>query len=173
MLLDKPAKGGKGIPVHQDYHHLPNDPNTLMACWVALTDTDESNGGLCIIPGSHKNGVLKTHKSSTNEDNDAYEIEHLMRDRDGREWKELMYSYEIDGLDKSKIAHLTVPRGSGVFFNGLTIHGSFANRSPDRPRIAWAVHYVRDGTWVFRCDVQDTMAVTEFAQGASPEPASV
>jgi len=41
----------------------------------------------------------------------------------------------------------------------MTIHSSFANRSPDRQRRAFATHYVKDGTWVYRCDVQDTVAV--------------
>ncbi len=31
----------------------------------------------------------------------------------------------------------------GVFFTSLTIHGSFANPSTDRPRLAFATHYVR------------------------------
>ena len=70
-----------------------------------------------------------------------------------------MYSYEIDDLDESSVVRLSVPKGAGVFFTGLTIHGSYANTSPDRPRKAWAVHYVRDGTWLFRCDVQETMSV--------------
>jgi ectoine hydroxylase-related dioxygenase (phytanoyl-CoA dioxygenase family) len=44
-----------------------------------------------------------------------------------------------------------------VFFTGLTIHGSYANRSPDRARRAFATHYVAEGTWVFRTDVQQTV----------------
>jgi len=28
-------------------------------------------------------------------------------------------------------------------------------------RFAWAVHYVKEGTWVLRADVQDTMAVPD------------
>ena len=132
MLLDKPPKGGKGIALHQDTHHLPSEPNTLMACWVAMTDTDAANGGLCVIPGSHNGGLRTTHKSRGDGDYDSWEIEHPMRDRRGREWKEKMYSYEIDHLDESKVVRLAVPRG-GVFFDGLTIHGSYANRSRSPP----------------------------------------
>src|SRR5579862_5706384 len=47
MLLEKAPEGGRGIALHQDSHYLPNEPNTLMACWLALTDTDRENGGLC------------------------------------------------------------------------------------------------------------------------------
>lgn len=65
----------------------------------------------------------------------------------------------MPNLDPQSIVRLTVPKGSGVFFIGMTIHGSFANRSSDRPRRAFATHYVKDGTWVCRCDVQETVAV--------------
>src|SRR5262249_9095760 len=37
MYLKKPP-GAPGIALHQDTHYLPNDPNTLMACWIAFTD---------------------------------------------------------------------------------------------------------------------------------------
>ena len=56
-----------------------------------------------------------------------------MRSRDGKEWKQKMHRFEIDNLDPKSIMHLNVPAGAGVFFTGLTIHGSFANTSPDRP----------------------------------------
>ena len=38
---------------------------------------------------------------------------------------------------------LTVPRGFAVFFTGLTIHSSYANRSRDHVQHALAVQYVR------------------------------
>ena len=70
-----------------------------------------------------------------------------------------MYSFQIQGLDEWTIEKLTVPKGSGVFFTGFTVHGSYANRSRDRIRRAFAVHYVREGSWVFRADVQNLTRV--------------
>lgn len=35
-------------------------------------------------------------------------------------------------------------------------------------RLSWAVHYVKEGTWVLREDVQDTVAVAELACKANP-----
>lgn len=159
MLLAKPAQGGQGIALHQDSHYLPNEPNTLMACWLALTDTDPENGGLCVVPGSHRDGLRSAHKNENTADHVSWEFEYPMRDPDGREWKKPMFSFEMDDLDPNSIVRLTVPRGGGVFFTGLTVHGSFANRSSDRPRTAFAVHYVRQDTWLFRQDVQDAMPV--------------
>ena len=152
-----------GIALHQDTHYLPNEPNTLMACWIAMNDTDSENGGLCVVPKSHLDGLYSTHQTKEHEEHVSWEIEYLMRDPDGREYKKKFYSFEIDGLDHNNIAKLTAPKGAGVFFNGMTIHGSYANRSQTRWRKAFAVHYVKDGTWVYRADVQQTDAVDKFS----------
>ncbi len=161
MYLDKPPRGGKGIALHQDSHYLPNEPNTLMACWLALSDTGPDNGGLCVVPGSHLQGLRSAHRTRNEADHVSWVNDHLMRDRDGREWTQTMYSFEIDDLDPAEIVRLTVPCGAGVFFSGMVIHGSFANESADRPRRAFAVHYVHEDTWLFRADVQETMLVEE------------
>lgn len=155
MFLKK-APSGKGIALHQDTHYLPSEPNTLMACWLAMSDTDAANGGLCVVPGSHAGGLRQARKN-LNDEQVSWEFEYDMRDRDGREYKQKMHSFEIEGLDMSSVVRLTVPRGWGVFFTGMTIHGSFANHTPDRVRAAFATHYVHEKTWVQRCDVQDTM----------------
>jgi len=157
MLLSKPPQGGRGIALHQDCHYLPNDPNTLMACWLALTDTDPENGGLCVVPGSHLEGLRTVRKNQDAKEHATWETEHVMRGRDGREWNQTLVSFQIADLDPARIVRLTVPRGGGVFFTGLTIHGSFANQSSDRPRTAWAVHFVHEDTWLYRTDVQDAV----------------
>ncbi|HYF52192.1 MAG TPA: phytanoyl-CoA dioxygenase family protein [Planctomycetota bacterium] len=159
MYLDKSPKGGKGIALHQDCMYLENDPPTLMACWVALTDTDKDNGGLCVVPGSHKNGARTWHKNENDKEHQKWEMQHDFRDRDGRVYKKTLHALEIDGIEREKPIHLRVPAGAGVFFTGCTIHGSYANVSPDRPRKAFAIHYVREGTWLFRTDVQQTAPV--------------
>jgi len=159
MLLNKPAQGGKGIALHQDTQYLPNEPNTLMACWLAFTDTDPDNGGLCVVPGSHLEGLRAARKNQDEKEHASWETEHLMRDRDGREWNQAVVSFQITDLDPARLVRLTVPRGGGVFFTGLTVHGSFSNQSADRLRTAWAVHYIHEDTWLYRGDVQDAMLV--------------
>ncbi len=160
-LEKKPADdsnvGGAGVALHQDLHYLPCDPATLTACWVAMSDTDAENGGLCVVPGSHKRGLYKTHKNANADEHDAWEMDYPMRDRAGKEWVERMYSFEIEGITPEDVVRLTVPKGGGVFFDGHTIHGSYGNRSKTRYRRAWAVHYLREGSWMYRCDVQDVM----------------
>ncbi len=161
MFLEKnPGEEAKGTALHQDTHYLPNEPNTLVACWLAMSDTDEENGGLCVLPASHTRGLYETHKATSMKDHQVWESEHLMRDRNGREWRQVFYSFEIEGIDRSKMQFLSVPTGSGVFFSGMTIHGSYANRSVDRVRRAFATHFVAEGTWLFRADVQAVVPAT-------------
>src|SRR5579864_9393494 len=81
MYLDKAAKGGAGIAMHQDSLYLPNEPHTLTACWLALTDTDGDNGGLCVVPGSHRLGLQKWHKNLNDKEHASWEHEHDFRDR--------------------------------------------------------------------------------------------
>ena len=159
MYLDKAPRGGTGIALHQDTHYLRNEPNTLMACWIALSDTDPDNGGLCVVPGSNHGGLYDFTKVRDEGEHTSWEKPYPMRDRDGKEWEELMHSFDILGVEEDEIEQLTVAKGSAVFFTGLTVHGSYANHTPDRPRRAFATHYVGEETWLYRCDVQETEPV--------------
>lgn len=155
MYMAKAPQGGTGIALHQDLMYIRNTPNTLMACWLAFSDTDRDNGGLCVVPGSNREGLHPAHKAQAPRQHATWETDYEMRGPEGKEWKERLYSFEISDLDPARIEYLSVPQGSGVFFTSLTIHGSFANPSADRPRLAFATHYVRQGTWIDRRDLQD------------------
>ena len=58
-------------------------------------------------------------------------------------------------LDQMEFLRLSVPAGGGVFFTGLTIHGSYANHSFNRFRRAFGIHYVGQESWVYRTDIQE------------------
>lgn len=126
MYLAKAPGGATGVALHQDTHYIRNEPDTLNS-W--LLDR------------------LQRHRSRQR----RYE----MADRDGTTWTEAMHSHDIHAFTRDQVEMLQVPKGGGVFFTSLTVHGSYANRTSDRPRLAYATHYVRDDTWVFRRDLQD------------------
>jgi len=155
MYMAKSPDGGTGVALHQDTHYIRNEPNTLMACWIALSDTDRENGGLCVVPGSHKRPLFQTPPPRDSEEHASWTKDYEMRGPDGKEWVEEMHSHQIEGLEPGEINYLTVPKGAGVFFSSMTVHGSFANRSGSRPRLAFATHYVKKGTWVYRADIQE------------------
>ena len=164
MYLPKPPLGTRevahpGLALHQDSLFIRNEPNTLMACWLALDDTGGDNGGLCVVANSHRYGLQPAHHNQDAEEHVSSVQTYGMRDRNGQEWSEELYSFEMDNLEQMDIQHLSVPAGSSVFFTGLTIHGSYANRSLDRHRRAFAIHYVGQKTWVYRTDIQDLVAV--------------
>jgi ectoine hydroxylase-related dioxygenase (phytanoyl-CoA dioxygenase family) len=105
-MLVKPPERGAAFPMHQDYPYFPHANHTMMAGSIHLDDADESNGCICVIPGSHKQGPLP----------------HV-----GRHYlnhKEYPISMGVPCPAKA---------GDVLFFNYLTIHGSDANRS-DRYR---------------------------------------
>lgn len=160
MFMAKSPDGGTGIALHQDTHYIRNEPNSLMACWIALSDTDEKNGGLCVVPGSNQNGLYDFERVRDTSEHAAWEKAYHMRSPDGREWDEPMFSFDIVGIEPQDILHLKVPCGAGIFFTSMTVHGSYANRSHDRPRLAFATHYIREGTWIDRVDLQDLTQLT-------------
>ena len=159
MYLDK-APEGTGIALHQDTHYIPNEPNTLLACWLALTDAGPENGGLCVVPGREE--VLRDEVITRDEsEHTLWEMVHPMKARDGTEWQQPMHSVDVD-VPESELLRLVVPKGAAVFFSGMTVHGSFANRS-GTPRRAFATHYMDGRSWVSRCDLQIHVSAAQTA----------
>jgi phytanoyl-CoA hydroxylase len=166
MYLPKPRAGPgvprNGVDLHRDQLYIRADPPRVMVCWIAMSDTDADNGGLQVVPGSHlwslasfpTDDSLPTH----------YRIDQLLRGPDGREWNEEVPRYRFDQLVAGQVETLAVPKGGAVLFDGLLIHGSGSNRSPDRERLAFTTHYAREDAWVYRVDLQDTVAPGELVE---------
>ncbi len=89
-------EAAQGISLHQDQRYLPTEPATLMACWVALSDTDPGNGGLCVVPGSHRDPLHDTHQAASAEHR-SWRKNYEMRDRNGREWIQEMVTVQGGG----------------------------------------------------------------------------
>ncbi|MDB6093540.1 MAG: hypothetical protein JWM32_1102 [Verrucomicrobia bacterium] len=49
---------------HQDAYYWPMAPHNSVTVWLAFDDVDEVNGGMKLLPGSHRGGIIK-HKRST------------------------------------------------------------------------------------------------------------
>jgi phytanoyl-CoA hydroxylase len=99
-MLVKPPEAGAPFPMHQDYPYFPHERHTLVAASVHLDETDEENGCLHVVPGSHKLGPLDAQGESHTVD---YPLE--------------------SGTPCPASA------GDVLFFNYLTIHGSGVNGS--------------------------------------------
>lgn len=124
MFYFKPP-GARGQALHQDNFYLSVQPGSCLAAWVSLDDADEENGGLFVVPGSHRLPVLCPHladmtKSFTRE--------------------------EVTVPEGYAPVPITLKRGDVLFFNGSVIHGSTPNSSATRFRRAFICHYVGEGT---------------------------
>jgi ectoine hydroxylase-related dioxygenase (phytanoyl-CoA dioxygenase family) len=52
--------GDGQIEAHQDFNFVDESRHTAFNLWCPLVDTDPGNGGLCVIPGSHR--VFRTQR---------------------------------------------------------------------------------------------------------------
>jgi ectoine hydroxylase-related dioxygenase (phytanoyl-CoA dioxygenase family) len=99
-MLVKPPEQGAPFPMHQDHPYFPHERHSVLAASVHLDDTDEENGCLHVVPGSHKLGPLAA-------EGEAHTVD-----------------YPLESGTACPAA-----AGDVLFFNYLTIHGSGVNRS--------------------------------------------
>ena len=106
------------FPWHQDNGYTFIEPQAYLTCWVALTDTDETNGCPCVMPGLHKKGTL--HHETTD------------------------IGYEIP-LDSSDSVTLPLKAGSIAVFSSLTPHRTGPNLNEDISK-AYILQYAPEGS---------------------------
>ena len=107
------------VPLHQDLGVLlpEADSSTILSCWVAVTDADEENGCMQVVPGSHRHD-LYDHCPTEPQTGIP---EHLLT------------------LDDA--VALPMRAGSVLFFGQNLVHGSLDNTSEDRVRISMDLRY--------------------------------
>jgi phytanoyl-CoA hydroxylase len=120
MLYFKPP-GARGQAMHQDQHYLRAKPGTCMAAWMALDDTDESNGCMMLVPGSHRWPLMCTAAADTT----------------------ASFTDEAVPLPAGvEPVAARMKAGDVLFFHGATVHGSHPNTTTDRFRRSLIAHYV-------------------------------
>jgi len=126
QLFCKPAHHGGVVAWHQDYSYWTRTkPLAHLTCFIALDDTDSSNGCLHYVPRTHQWPLLPI----TGLANDMEAIQAVLTDEQKAQFQPVP---------------AVLKRGEASFHHGLTIHGSFENRS-DRPRRATVINTFRDG----------------------------
>lgn len=136
MFYFKPP-GARGQALHQDNFYLKVAPGTCVAAWVALDAADEQNGGLFVVPGSHKLDVLCPHAADLSK---SFTIE------------------EVDVPAGMSAVPVELKAGDVLFFNGSVIHGSFSNTARNRFRRSFICHYVPASTR----EIADWYALLDF-----------
>lgn len=133
QVICKPGFGGQpptsagNAGWHQDYVYWQcTDTTNLVTAWIALQDTDLSNGCMLVVPGSHQWGLLS---SAGFFDPDLEKLKRKFAEN-RREWKEVP----------------TVLRaGQASFHHALTFHASGPNTS-SAPRLSIVAHLMPHDT---------------------------
>ncbi len=103
------------ISFHQDNGYGRLEPPLDLTVWVALVDTDERNGCLWVVPGSHRLGLVEHGRAAVNP---------VLREAAAQE----------------RAVALPLRAGEAVAFSGLTLHRSGPNLS-DAARPGLFVRY--------------------------------
>ncbi|MEU6776039.1 phytanoyl-CoA dioxygenase family protein [Streptomyces sp. NPDC046759] len=120
MFYFKPP-GARGQALHQDNFYLRVEPGTCVAAWVACEPIDRDNGGLEVVPGTHRMDLFCPELAD----------ERLSFARE--------YVPPPAGLTPVPV---DLAPGDALFFNGSLVHGSGPNRTADRFRRSFIGHYV-------------------------------
>ena len=119
MFYFKPP-GSRGQDFHQDNFYLRVHPGSCVAAWTAIDDADQENGGLLVVPGSHRFGIICPGAADPAR---FFTTEHL----------DIPEGHEAVPAD--------LRAGDVLFFSGSVIHGSYPNTSSTRFRRAFICHY--------------------------------
>lgn len=119
MFYFKPP-GARGQALHQDNFYLKVQPGTCIAAWAAIDPSDEENGGIMLVPGSHRLDIECPHLADPS----------------------ISFSKEeVNVPEGMKVIPTRLNAGDVLFFNGSVIHGSYPNRSANRFRRSFICHY--------------------------------
>lgn len=109
------------VPWHQDAYYWPLSPCNTVTVWLAFDDVDAENGGMKIIPGSHKGGLMK-HRPK----DDANST--------------LSLELEYGAFDPNTAVQFNLKAGEISMHDDRAVHGSPANPS-NRRRAGLTIRY--------------------------------
>lgn len=122
QYFNKPAGVGQATPPHQDGYYFMLDPCEAVTMWLALDETDEENGCVRYVRGSHRRGMRPHRRTQT-----------------------LGFSQGIDDFptaaDRASEVTASARPGDLLVHHALTIHRADGNHSPTRSRRALGLIY--------------------------------
>jgi len=128
MVIFKQPRFGGAVNSHQDSTFLYTTPTTLTGFWIALEDADLENGCLWFVPGSHKNGITRRMRRTTEEGVLGTTFEG-----------------EVPSQKQEEFVAVPVKKGTLVLINGEVVHKSGENVS-ERSRNIYTFHLYDAGT---------------------------
>jgi non-heme Fe2+,alpha-ketoglutarate-dependent halogenase len=122
QFFSKEPGDGKTAPWHQDAFYWPLSPHRSVTAWLAFTDSDEENGCMRVIPGSHRAGRLRHRKSGS--DTDVLDMELAPEAFRATDAVPLCLKAGEISLHDDNIVHGSGPNRSDRLRCGLTIRFS-------------------------------------------------
>ena len=116
------------VPWHQDAFYWPLSPPRSLTVWVAVSDADEENGAMQVLPGTHRHRL--PHAAT------------------GREGDVLDSGIDPGAIDPSGAVSLVLEAGQASIHDDRIAHGSGRNRS-GRPRLGLTIRF---SAGEVRCD---------------------
>ncbi len=113
-----PAKGNAPTPAHQD-HIFIQGSKTVYTCWMPLGDCPRELGGLSVLRGSHKLGILP------------------VREAEGAGGRHVIFE---DGMEQEWF-ETDFRVGDVLVFHSLTVHKSIPNRTENQIRLSTDYRY--------------------------------
>jgi phytanoyl-CoA hydroxylase len=120
MFYFKPPTA-RGQAMHQDNLFLQAHPETCLAAWIAVDAADGGNGGLFVVPGSHRLNLLCPEDA----DQDESFTDKVIR--------------LPAGMSRTQTE---LNSGDVLFFHGSLAHGSPPNTSDHRFRRSLIFHFI-------------------------------
>ena len=117
FIKDPHTKGY--VSWHQDARYVGLEPHNWVTAWLAITDVNEENGCMYMLPGSHEQPLVD-HDDTYGEDNI------------------LTRGQTIHGVDEASTVPVLLKAGQLSLHHPRVIHGSGANSS-SRRRIGFAI----------------------------------
>ena len=118
LFIKNPNEKGF-VSYHQDAKYIGLEPHNWVTVWLAVTDTNEHNGCMRMLPGSHKEN-LKSHEQKFDDNN------------------LLTRGQTIKGVPLNKTEPVILKAGQVSLHHPLVVHGSGLNKSNDR-RIGFVI----------------------------------
>jgi len=117
-----PQTHQKFVAWHQDVTYWGLEPAYALTAWYAIDDSDEQNGCMRVLPGSHQQGV----------------VEHGTSDQPGNL---LSINQQVScDIDEQQAVNLELRSGQISIHHGQLIHNSHPNHS-DRRRCGLTIRY--------------------------------
>ena len=117
FIKEKNEKGF--VSFHQDAKYIGLEPHNWVTVWLAVTDSNEKNGCMRMLPGSHKEN-LKFHEEKFDKNN------------------LLTRGQTIKDVSLDKTDPIVLKAGEISLHHPLIVHGSGLNNSDDR-RIGFVI----------------------------------